>query len=1093
VPWRISKPPSRADRYIEAVTATLDRLASAPVIRFSDRTASLDTSPTRNGWRPSSIRFKQHRTELKTPGASPEYQLFRFRSSQEPPTPETGDRMRHRLEVILKADLDDPDGRKTANLLRSSGWSQVENVRTVQVYRIESAQITTTAQMTTLARELFVDPVLNDYAVNTYCADRAEFDWYVEIGFRPGVTDNAGKVARENLELRLPRHFDADERVASSIGYLIRGRFDPEEIRLAVEQLLMNQLIQRSTIIERTEWDQAKTQLRWLPMPHGDDQIRVETLDCSDIDKILKLSHERILALSPAEAQVILEYYQDPAHRQQRQSVGLPAQPTDVEMETLAQTWSEHCKHKIFNAVIRYSDEYGHEQIIDSLYRTCIQQPTDEIRRRLGAGDWCLSVFKDNAGIIRFNDDYSVAFKVETHNSPSALDPYGGALTGIVGVNRDAFGVGMGAQLVANTDVFCFGPQDYDRPLPSRLLHPRRIFEGVRQGVEDGGNQSGIPTVNGAIVFDECFVGKPLVFCGTASLMPAWHHGQPGHEKSANPGDAIVMIGGRIGKDGIHGATFSSVALDESSPVSAVQIGDAITQKRMFDFLWVAKAENLYTCLTDNGAGGLSSSVGEMAQFSGGCELHLDLAPLKYEGLQPWEILISEAQERMTAAVPPDKVARFLELSEQLQVESTVLGTFTDSGRFDCFYEGRLVAQLDLDFMHEGLPAMQLEAVWTPPPQEPPDFPPPESLSETIHAVLAQPNVCSKEAVIRQYDHEVQGGSVIKPLMGACNDGPTDAAVIRPVLETMEGIALANGICPKYSRLDTYHMAACAIDEAVRNIIAVGGSLQQIAGLDNFCWPDPVQSDHTPDGQYKLAQLVRACQALQEYCLGFGVPCISGKDSMKNDANLDGQKISILPTLLFSAIGKIEDVRRCVSSDIKQPGDLVYLVGETFDECGASEYYQVLGLEGGIVPKVDLEKARPRYDKIATATAAGLIRSNHDCSDGGLIVALAESAFGGRLGLELRLDALITESRLRTDVLLFSESQSRFVLSVAPDDAPAFERIMDGDKVYQLGRVIADPELRITIGGEAVVHENIDDLGASWQKTLCRPNEANTP
>jgi len=475
-----------------------------------------------------------------------------------------------------------------------------------------------------------------------------------------------------------------------------------------------------------------------------------------------------------------------------------------------------------------------------------------------------------------------------------------------------------------------------------------------------------------------------------------------------------------------------------------------------------------------------------MACFSNGCELHLDRAPLKYEGLQPWEILISEAQERMTAAVPPDKITRFLELSRSMQVESTVLGTFTASGWFEVFFRQKRVACLDMHFMHEGLPAMELQAVWNPPPQVPAVFDAPTDLGLILHQLLARPNICSKEAVIRQYDHEVQGGSVIKPLMGAVNDGPCDAGVIRPVLESREGIALANGICPKYSRLDTYHMAACAIDEGIRNIIAVGGSLKQIAGLDNFCWPDPVQSAHTPDGTYKLAQLVRACQALADYCLGFGVPCISGKDSMKNDAHLDGQKISILPTRLFSTLGKIEDVCKCVSSDVKAAGDLVYLVGETADEGGASEYYQLLGLEGGVVPRVNLEKARARYQRISQAVEAGLIRSNHDCSDGGLAVALAEKAFGGRLGLDLNLDAVSADSGLRTDLLLFSESQSRFVLTVSPAHREAFERILSGDTYYRLGRVTAEPVFKITLGGQTVIQENIHELGRSWKKPLSR-------
>ncbi len=992
--------------------------------------------------------------------------------------------MLHRLEVTLKTGIIDPEGRKTLNHLHAAGWKQVSHVRTLQAYMVDSDQVESTDQMVKLANDLFVDPVLNDFKVDGFSGDEMAFDWYVEIGFKAGVTDNPGKVAKENLELCLERKFQGTERVASSTGYFIQGGLNSEEIESAVNKLLLNNLIQRKTIISKSEWNAKKETLRSVPTPKGDDQVKVDELDCTSVEKILELSDQRILALSESEAKVIKDWFEREEVKSTRRQAGLPEQPTDVELETIAQTWSEHCKHKIFNATIEYKDESGHTETIQSLYKSCIQKSTREIRKKLGNNDWCLSVFKDNAGIIRFNDNYNVAFKVETHNSPSALDPYGGALTGIVGVNRDSFGVGMGARNVANIDVFCFGPQDYEKQLPSRLLHPTRIYEGVRLGVEHGGNQSGIPTVNGSIVFDECYVGKPLVFCGTASVMPALHDGKPSEDKNARPGDMIVMLGGRIGKDGIHGATFSSVALDENSPVSAVQIGDAIMQKRMFDFLWEAKKENLYTCITDNGAGGLSSSVGEMAEFSNGSKMHLDKAPLKYDGLQPWEILISEAQERMTVSVPPEKVDRFLELSEQMQVESTVLGEFTASGFFECFYQDKPVAQLEMNFMHKGVPPMLLKAEWQPPqrdnglPEEPSD------LGEMLHRILARPNVCSKESVIRQYDHEVQGGSVIKPLTGIENDGPSDAGVLRPVLDTLEGIAIANGICPKYSEIDTYHMAACAIDEAIRNIIAVGGSLEQIAGLDNFCWPDPVESDHTPDGKYKLAQLVRACKAIYDYCTGFGVPCISGKDSMKNDANLDGQKISILPTLLFSTIGKIGDVRHCVTSDVKNVGDLVYLIGPTYDECGASEYFQEVKFKGGEVPKVDLDSAKTRYQNISKATQQGFIQSNHDCSDGGLAVALAEIAFGGRLGIDIDLGYVDKSSSLRPDLLLFSESQSRFVLTIKPEDKEQFESLMAGDIFYCLGQVTQAPSLKINIDDQVLLDENVFELCNSWKKTL---------
>ena len=514
----------------------------------------------------------------------------------------------------------------------------------------------------------------------------------------------------------------------------------------------------------------------------------------------------------------------------------------------LAQTWSEHCKHKIFNASIDYH-EAGRTKQIDSLFRTFIQGATEKIRSELGDKDYCLSVFKDNAGVISFDDEWNLVFKVETHNSPSALDPYGGALTGIVGVNRDPFGTGMGSRLIFNTDVFCFAPPDFQGRIPPRLLHPRRVFEGVREGVEHGGNKSGIPTVNGAVVFDDRYLGKPLVYCGTAGIMPSKINGRPSHIKQARSGDRIVMTGGRIGKDGIHGATFSSEELHEGSPVSAVQIGDPITQKRMTDFLLIARDRGLYTSITDNGAGGLSSSVGEMARESGGARLALNRAPLKYPGLQPWEILLSEAQERMTVAVPPEKLKEFLELAATLDVQATDLGEFTDDGLFSVMWEDRAIALLPLDFLHQGLPRMTLTAKWDQPTYPEPSFESAADLTHDLLRLMSRWNICSKERLIRQYDHEVQAGTVIKPLVGITTDGPGDAAVFRPILDKFRGIAVGCGIVPRYSDIDTYWMMAACIDEAVRNIVSVGADPDRLAGLDNFCWCDPVQSDKTPDGE----------------------------------------------------------------------------------------------------------------------------------------------------------------------------------------------------------------------------------------------------
>ena len=654
-----------------------------------------------------------------------------------------------------------------------------------------------------------------------------------------------------------------------------------------------------------------------------------------------------------------------------------------------------------------------------------------------------------------------------------------------MGVNRDPFGTGKGAKLIFNVDTFCFAPPDYAKPLPPRLLHPKRIYEGVREGVEHGGNKSGIPTVNGSIVFDDRYAGKPLVYCGTGGIMPRIIRGEPSHQKKAEPGDLIVMTGGRIGKDGIHGATFSSEELHEESPTSAVQIGDPITQKRMTDFLLRARDEGLYHAITDNGAGGLSSSVGEMARDCNGCRMNLERAPLKYAGLDPWEILLSEAQERMTLAVPREKIDRFMELSRRMEVEATILGEFTDTGTFHVLYDGKTIAFLDMDFLHNGYPRMELRARWERKVYPEPQFTDPQDLTPSLKQVLSRYNVCSKESVIRQYDHEVQGGDVIKPLVGAFNDGPGDATVLRPLLETWEGVVISSGICPRYSDLDTYPMMACAIDEAIRNNIAVGGNLRQMAGLDNFCWCDPIQSEKTPDGEYKLAQLVRANKALYEYTKAFGVPCISGKDSMKNDYLIGSTKISIPPTVLFSVVSVIADVRKCITMDAKRAHDLAYVLGETSAEMGASEYFALHGLIGNQVPRVNAPRAKRLYEALGAAIQKGLVASCHDCSDGGLGVALAETAFAGGLGLEVDLRQVPASGVDRNDILLFSESQSRFVVTVHPENQKAFEESLKGNVFARVGQVVNGKDFTVIgLKGTGVVRADIFDLKETWKRPL---------
>jgi phosphoribosylformylglycinamidine synthase len=992
--------------------------------------------------------------------------------------------MAHRIEIALKNTVRDARGERIRSEIEHFLHVPVKQVRTIDVFTVDARL--TDGELELAAAGPFSDPVIQDFAVD--CPIGRDFDFVVEVGFRPGVTDNVGRTAKEAIEYIIGRPLVAGEGVYTSVQYLLNGELTLKDMEQITTGLLCNTLIQRYQIQDLASFETKKGFQAFVPKvaAHAVGAVKEIDLNVSD-DELMRISRDGVLALTLDEMKIIQAHYRDAQVVAARRTLGLGDRPTDVELEALAQTWSEHCKHKIFSGNVEYVDEKGNREQISSLFKTFIQRTTAKVRENLGDRDFCLSVFKDNAGVIRFNQDHSLVFKVETHNSPSALDPYGGALTGIVGVNRDPFGTGKGARLIFNTDVFCFASPFYEKPLPSRLLHPRRIYEGVVEGVEHGGNKSGIPTVNGSLVFDDRFAGKPLVFCGTAGIMPAVINGEPSHEKHIDPGDLIVMTGGRIGKDGIHGATFSSEELNESSPVSAVQIGDPITQKRMTDFLLRARDRGLYNFITDNGAGGLSSSIGEMAEECGGCHLDLAKAPLKYAGLDPWEILISEAQERMSLAVPPAKIKEFLALAQVMGVEATVLGEFTDSGYFHILHGDKTVAYLPISFLHGGLPPMEMRGVWEIKRHEEPKSAGKSDYTDDLLQLLGSLNICSKESVVRRYDHEVQGGSVVKPFTGVDNDGPSDAAVVRPILDSFEGVVVGHGICPRYSDIDAYHMAANAIDEGLRNYIAVGGSLDLVAGLDNFCWCDPVKSEKTPDGEYKMAQLVRANKALYDYCVAFGIPLISGKDSMKNDFYDGSTKISIPPTLLFSVIGKMEDARKAVTMDVKKPGDIVYLLGTTADELGGSEYFAAKGFTGNNVPQVDAEAALSTYRAYHTAIEQGLVASCHDLSDGGLAVAVAESAFAGGFGMSIDLKTIPVRGNapLDDETVLFSESASRLLVTVHPDHAAAFEKTMWGQAMARIGLVTADTSLTVTgVSGKVVVKAEIAALKTAWQSPL---------
>jgi phosphoribosylformylglycinamidine synthase subunit PurSL len=1014
-----------------------------------------------------------------------------------------------RIEVGQKSPATDAKGRKLLATLREDFHLPVEKVETVAAYTLE--MVLGLEEQKAIAESLLCDPITESYALVATSGGAASaqapvakpgFAWLVEVGYKPGVTDNVGRSTREGIADLLGRTLTDDEQVYTSRQFFLHGSLSREQAEVAAKKVFANDLIESWLLLSGTEWQAqggVKAASNKVVLAH-EPTVSEIALPANDAD-LLHLSDEKILALSLEEMRAIRAHFADPERQAARKTIGLPAFPTDVELEAIAQTWSEHCKHKIFAADIEYtdaSDGKGETTTIRSLYKTYVKAATEAVRPK---APWLKSVFTDNAGIIAFCEGWDVAMKAETHNSPSALDPYGGAMTGIVGVNRDILGCGLGCQPIFNTDVFCFASPFYDKAIPGKLHHPRRLLKEVHRGVKDGGNESGIPTVNGSIVFDDRYLGKPLVFCGTGGLIPSTINGQPSWQKSIEPGDRIVMAGGRIGKDGIHGATFSSAALTTASPTSAVQIGDPITQKKLLDFLLEARDLGLYRFVTDNGAGGLSSSLGEMARESGGCEVHLDKALLKYAGLDPWEILLSEAQERMSFAVPPEKMAAFMDLAQRRGVEASDLGSFTGHGYLDCFYRGKQVARLDMQFLHDGNPRMRLKARWMPPRHlEPPqhDLAMRDLKADALN-LLARLNICSKETWVRQYDHEVQGRSVVKPFVGQEADGPSDAAVVRPLYDRPEGLVVSHGIVPRYSDIDAYHMAQNAVDEAVRNAVAVGGEPGKLAALDNFCWPDPVESEQTPDGQYKLAQLVRCNQGLYDICVAYGLPLISGKDSMKNDYGKGKDKISVPPTLLVTVIGVMQKAEQAVTMDFQKPGDVIYALGITGPELGGSEYYQLVGgpsLLGQSVPRVNPVAAFALYQALSQAIKADLVLSCHDLSDGGLFVGLAESCMAGRLGAEIDLSTLpVTAPGLPAHALLFSESASRFVVSVASEQAAAFERAMAGQPCSRIGQVTETRELHISaaVGSASasaataatpIFTASVDALFARWRQPL---------
>ena len=964
--------------------------------------------------------------------------------------------MTWRIEIKNKAGVFDAHGEEVSKSIHDLGIATVTAVDVEKIFNIEGRLSADAVDR--ICRELLTDPVTQEY----HYLPSQDFNHppeqknvhSIEIAFHPGVMDPVEESTLKGIQ---DMGVEEVHTVSTARRYTLQGPLSRPKLKLIVDKVLSNKIIQHVADPAHPKLLHAEAEAAAVKA------IEVDLLSASK-KQLMDISQQGQLFLSVEEMQTIKQYFKH-----------LGRNPTDCELETLAQTWSEHCFHKTFRGNIEYQTrENGRRKTkhIKNLLKSTIVKATERL-----AKPWCVSVFHDNAGVIKFDKDSHLCFKVETHNHPSALEPFGGANTGIGGVIRDILGTGLGAKPVCNTDIFCFARPDTPfTELPPGTLHPKRVMKGVVDGVRDYGNKMGIPTVNGAILFDQGFIGNPLVYCGCVGIMP-----RDKVKKKVGNGDVIVVAGGKTGRDGIHGATFSSGELTtESETVSsgAVQIGDPIQEKKVLDALLKARDRGLYSAITDCGAGGLSSAVGEMGEKTG-ARVHLEKVPLKYQGLKYMEVWISESQERMVFSVPPENVEEFLAVFAAENVEASVIGEFTGTGRLEIYYGETEVCDLDMTFLHDGNPRVTKKATWSAPKIIDPKLPKNQDLDDVLKSLLGHYNVCSKEWVIRQYDHEVQGGSVIKPLCGVEADGPSDASVVRPKLDSKKGFAVSNGINVRYGMIDPYWMAVSCIDEAVRQIVCVGGSPDRIAILDNFCWGNPDKPD-------RLGGLVRAAEGCYKAAVGYQTPFISGKDSLYNEYTEGNKSIAIPGTLLISAIGIVDDIHKTVTMDFKEAGNLIYIVGRTFDELGGSIYLDHLGQLGSSVPRANFAQAMKMFHAISAAIKKRYVRSAHDCSEGGLGVALAEMAFAGGLGVSAHLQKIPYRGKNeRDDILLFSESNSRIIVEVPPAKQKQFEQQLKGIPYGLIGLVEEYPDFVITgLDGELSIHSDIYELKAAWQEPL---------
>lgn len=954
--------------------------------------------------------------------------------------------------VVKSRLLNDPRSTSFLADAHALGFDKVERIQVQDVFFIEG--ILTDQEARLLASQLLYDPITQEIEFDNYSGPGSakprlddQGPSIVEVALHPGVTD---PVAEQIVRASHIVSIEGIHHAATGQRFVIWGQqIDRQYIERLASRLLANATIQ-TYIIGRM--------VPVFPLPSVSSGF-VEQIDIRSMtqEQLLDFSLERRAALDIDEMSAIQAYCQ-----QEQKDI------TDIEFETIAQTWSEHCVHKTFRAQVTiHNPEAGDprgkraEPVVNNLLNTYLRSATNLIHPT-----WLLSAFVDNAGIVEFDNDFEVSFKVETHNHPSAIEPFGGANTGVGGVIRDV--IGVSAKPIAATDVLCFGPSATRiNELPAGVLHPRRISSGVIAGVQDYGNKIGIPTVSGAILYDPGFTANPLVFCGCVGIAP-----KGSHPRQPKPGDRVILLGGKTGRDGLRGATFSSMTMDAQTGQVAgasVQIGAPIVEKGLIDVIIKARDAHLYNAITDCGAGGLSSAVGEMASVIG-ADIELNKVQLKYPGLAPWEIWLSEAQERMVLAVPPSSLEKLKELCDLYDVEMTDIGTMTDSGHLVVRYDQKVCLDLKNSFLHEGIPQRKLQAVLPIIPAEHPCIDQDTDYIQTLKALLAHPNIASKEGIIRIYDHEVQGGTVIKPMVGKFNDGPSDSVVIKPAgTPGLTAIVLGVGINPEFGKHNPYRMAISAVDEAIRNVVATGGDPDRMALLDNFCWGDPKNPE-------TLGTLVEAARACYDGALYYRSPFISGKDSLNNEyLGTDGQRHAIPPTLLISSISVIENLENTITMDLKNIDNPVYLLGEFRPRLQGSHYAMVSGIEqrDGI-PDLP-ENAHTYYQKLHRAIKQGMVKACHDLSEGGLLVAAAEMCIAGRLGLSLEFTG---DHPLLT---YFGETNGCFLIEVSKEFETSFNKLFDGSNLVRAGKVEANPRLSWAVPPQQYQSVSVDELIAAWK------------